>query len=116
MNMNITAKAQSIKISPRKVRLVADTIRNNKAEKAMQLLMTIQKRPAMALTKVLKAAMANAQNNKKMDVKDLIIKEIQVTEGTAQKRYHPSSRGRVHPYKKRTSHISIVLEEKGVAK
>ena len=108
----VVASAKSVKISPRKVRLVADVIREEKAEKAITKLLNVQKRPAYVLTKILKSAMANAQNNNKADVANLFIKEVQVTEGTAQKRYHPSSKGRIHPYKKRTSHISIILEEK----
>lgn len=117
MIMNtVSAKAQSIKISPRKVRLVADVIRSQTPAKALVTLQNVRQRAAYTLMKTLKSAMANAQNNNKADVANLIIKEIQVTEGTAQKRFHPSSRGRVHPYKKRTSHITITLEEKGAMK
>jgi large subunit ribosomal protein L22 len=112
----IVAQAKSVKISPRKVRLVADVIRSQSPAKALTTLMTVRQRGAATLLKTLKSAMANAQNNKKADVSNLVIKEIQVTEGTAQKRFHPSSRGRVHPYKKRTSHIRIVLAEKGESK
>jgi large subunit ribosomal protein L22 len=112
----VIAQAKSVKISPRKVRLVADAIRAQSPAKAMITLQTVRQRAAGTLLKTLKSAMANAQNNAKADVENLVIREIQVTEGTAQKRFHPSSRGRVHPYKKRTSHIRIVLAEKGEAK
>lgn len=112
----ISASSKSIKISPRKVRLVADAIRSKTPQQAINTLMTVSQRPAWVLTKILKSALANAQHNAKADTEKLMIKEIQVTEGTALKRYHPSSRGRVHPYKKRTSHITITLAEKGETK
>lgn len=116
MHMNITASTKSAKISPRKVRLVADAIRTQSPLQAVNTLGTIRQRGAQVLLKTLKAALANAQNNAKADTAKLLFKEIQVTEGTALKRFHPSSRGRVHPYKKRTSHVRIVLAEKGEAK
>jgi len=116
MTMDIIASTKSAKISPRKVRLVADVIRSQSPSVALTTLLGVRQRGASVLLKTLKSAMANAQNNKKADVETLVIKEIQVTEGTAQKRYHPSSRGRTHPYKKRTSHVSITLSEKGEKK
>jgi large subunit ribosomal protein L22 len=114
--MNITASTKSSKISPRKVRLVADVIRTQTPLQAVNTLTTVRQRGAVVLLKTLKAALANAQNNKKADTEKLFFKEIQVTQGAALKRFHPSSRGRVHPYKKRTSHVRIVLEEKGATK
>lgn len=114
--MNIVASSTAIKISPRKVRLVSDAIRAKSPTEALNTLSVVRKRAAWVLVKILKSALANAQNNSKAAVENLIIKEIQVTEGAALKRYHPSSRGRVHPYKKRTSHIKITLAEKGETK
>ncbi len=110
--MKIVAKTSAVKISPRKVRLVADVIRTQTPGQAITTLSTVRQRAAWVLTKTLKSALANAVHNAKVDVAQLSIKEIQVTEGTALKRFHPSSRGRVHPYKKRTSNITIELEEK----
>lgn len=111
--MDIIAQTKSAKISPRKVRLVADVIRSQSPSLALTTLLGVRQRGAQVLMKTLKSAMANAQNNKKADTQNLFIKEIQVTEGSALKRYHPSSRGRTHPYKKRTSHVRITLAEKG---
>jgi len=110
--MEITARAKSVRMSPRKVRLVADTIRNIPVKKALQMLTVIEKRGAYALTKLLKSAVANAIHNAKLIEDNLIIHELTVTEGSALKRFHASTRGRVHPFKRKSSHIRLVLKEK----
>lgn len=109
--MQVQASTKSVQISPRKVRLVADAIRNMPIDSALGALQLMRKRAAWALAKTLKSAMANAENNAKLDKNNLRIVEIQVGEGRALKRFHPSTRGRIHPYKKRTSHITITVEE-----
>jgi large subunit ribosomal protein L22 len=110
--MEITAICRSVKVSPRKVRLVADSIRNLPLDKAMSLLSLTQKRGATVLENVFKSAIANAVNNSKKTMDVLKIKAIEVWDGPAIKRFHASTRGRVHPYKKRASHIKIILEVK----
>ncbi len=110
--MEIIAKAQSIRISPRKVRLVADSIRNLPLDKALNVLSMTQKRGASVLNAVFKSAVANAINNSKKSLDSLKIKGIEVWDGPAIKRFHASTRGRAHPYKKRSSHIKIILEAK----
>ena len=70
------------------------------------------KRGAISLNKTLKSAIANAKNKNKLNEKDLKIKTIDVLEAPSYKRFHPSTRGRQHPYKRRGSHIRIVLETK----
>jgi large subunit ribosomal protein L22 len=110
--MEVTASAKSIRVSTRKVRLVADSIRNMSAKKALQTLSLVEKRGASVLTKVLKSAIANAVNNAKLMEDNLIIHRLEVNEGAFLKRFHASTRGRIHPYKKRSSHIRIVLKEK----
>ena len=109
--MDIVARVQSVRISPRKVRLVADGIRNLSLEKALDVLNMTQKRGASVLNAVFKSAIANALNNAKKSKEALAIKGIEVWDGPAIKRFHPSTRGRVHPYKKRSSHIKIVLTD-----
>src|SRR5262249_46080714 len=99
-------------ISPRKLRLVADAIRSLSPQEAARVLLAAEKRAASPIFKTLKSAMANAVNNSKLDEKNLIIKNIIVEDGQALKRFHPSSRGRTHPYKKRSSHIKVILTEK----
>lgn len=111
-NMKIIAQSKSATISPRKARLVADAIRGHLAKKALDELLLINKRGASIIIKTLKSAITNAVHNAKASEESLMIKSIEVSEGSAFKRYHPSTRGRTHPYKKRTSNIKIVLEEK----
>ncbi|MBI4084523.1 MAG: 50S ribosomal protein L22 [Candidatus Levybacteria bacterium] len=112
--MEITAVSRSVRISPRKVRLVADLIREMPIDQAIATLAVLRKRGAVALSKTLKSALANAVNNAKLDKENLVISSIDITEGQSLKRYHPSTRGRIHPYKKRSSHIRVVLKEKEV--
>ena|SRR5579883_2801670 len=113
--MEITASAKSVRISTRKVRLVADSIRNMSVKKAMQTLSLVEKRGASALSKVLKSAVANAVSNAKIAEDNLIIAQLTVNEGPFLKRFHASTRGRIHGYKKRSSHIKIVLKEKSAS-
>ncbi len=110
--MEIIARAKSIRISPRKVRLVADSIRNLPLGKALNVLNMTQKRGASVLNAVFKSAIGNAVNNAKKNKDSLVIKGIEVWDGPAIKRFHASTRGRAHPYKKRSSHIKIILEAK----
>jgi large subunit ribosomal protein L22 len=110
--MEVIARAQSVRISPRKVRLVADSIKKMSVDQALRSLTVIPNRPANVLEKALKSAIANAVHNAKLEENVLVIERIDVTEAQALKRFHPSTRGRVHPYKKRGSHIRIVLTEK----
>ena len=111
-NMDIIAKAKSVRISSRKVRLVTDSTRKLSIDDALRVLSVTKKRGATDLEKTLKSAIANAITNKNLQKDNLFIKSIDITDGPAFKRYHPSTRGRIHPYKKRTSHITIVLSEK----
>ena len=111
MIMEISAFNKSVPVSPRKIRLVADSIRNASAVDALNALVVMRKRGATVLEKLLKSAIANAVNNAKLQKETLKIESILVTDGPANKRFRPSTRGRVHPYKKRTSHIRITLKE-----
>ncbi|OGH07560.1 MAG: 50S ribosomal protein L22 [Candidatus Levybacteria bacterium RBG_16_35_11] len=110
--MNIIAKSSQVRISPRKVRLVAEAVKNLPLEKALIALSFLKKRGASDLEKTLKGAIANAVKNKNLQRENLKIETINVSGGPAFRRYHPSTRGRIHPYKKRTSHITVVLSEK----
>ena len=106
------ASYKNAAISPQKARLVADLIRGMYAEKAMDILSLTEKKAAGIIRKVLKSAMANAEQNHDMDPTLLKITDIHVGEGTKYKRYRFVSRGRAHGYVKRLSHISIELSEK----
>ncbi len=107
--MEVRAVAKSVRVSPRKTRLIADAIRDLPIEEAYKLLAVTQKRAVTGLVKALTSAVANAVNNAKLDKETLVIRSIMVNEAPALKRFRPSTRGRIHPYKKRGSHITIVL-------
>lgn len=81
-------------------------------DEALATLRVMNKRAALAVSKTLQSAVANAVHNAKLERSALQITSIEVNEGQALKRYHPSTRGRIHPYKKRSSHIKIVVAEK----
>ena len=109
--MEYTAVARSIRMGPRKVRLIADSIRKiDSIDKSLNVLSLLKKRAADPIEKTLKSAIANAidRGAKK---EELFIKSIEVMEGPAIKRIRPSTRGRSHPYKKRSSHIKVVLAD-----
>ncbi|MEX2007231.1 MAG: 50S ribosomal protein L22 [Candidatus Levyibacteriota bacterium] len=110
-NKSAVAKSSAVRVSTRKVRLVADSIRGLAVEKALGALSQLSKRGSVSLEKTLKSAVANAVS-KGMVKENLFIKSLEVGQAPALKRYHPSTRGRIHPYKRKASHIKIVLEEK----
>ncbi len=114
--MEITARSQSVGIAPRKIRLIVDAIRKMSLDQALNTLSTINKRGTRVIYKTLKSALANAKNLKRQNQENLFIKSIEVSGGSFLKRFKPSTRGRTHPYKKRTSNIKIVLEEKNGTK
>ena len=109
--MQAVASVKGAKISPRKVQVVADAIRGKSVAQAMQILAITQKHGASILSKVLKSAVANAVNNKKMAEDGLVISQLLVKHGSFLRRFHSSARGRVRPYTKRTTHVTIVVSE-----
>lgn len=104
------AQLKYLRIAPRKVRLVADSIRNKKAADACVKLAFMPKRAAKPILKLLNSARANARNNFNLDDNALFIKEIRVDAGTVMKRQMPQARGIAHIIRKRTSHITLVLD------
>jgi large subunit ribosomal protein L22 len=114
--MEVTATAKSVRVSPRKMRLIADSMRNRHIDDANRLLEIMNKRAARIFQKTLRSAVANAVNNAKLETNNLLISGIIVNESQAFKRFRPSTRGRIHPYKKRGSHLTIILKEKVVIK
>lgn len=110
--MEIIAESKFVRMSPRKVRLVAEAIKKLSPEEALTTLSVIEKRAAKVLAKTLKSAIANAVNNAKLAKDTLRIKAITANEGARLKRFRAAARGRVRPYLKRSSHIRVVLEGK----
>ncbi len=110
--MEYQAVAKYIHMSPRKIRLVADTIRGKNGVKAATMLATYPKRAAKPLIDVLTSALANAKV-KQANTDELKIAFIDVTGGPALKRWHAVSKGSAHAFKKRMTHIRIVLTDGG---
>ncbi len=109
--MESRATVKFIRISPRKVQIVLDLIRNQPAEKAMAILKHTPKAACEPLEKLLKSAMANAENNYDMDVSKLYVAECMACPGPILKRIRPRAHGRAYHIYKRTSHVTLVLRE-----
>lgn len=110
--MEAKAIARTVRIAPRKVRLVVDLIRGKNVGDAISILRHTPKAASAVIEKVVKSAMANAEHNYEMDVTKLYIKEAFVNEGPTLKRYRPRAKGSASQILKRTSHITIVLAER----
>lgn len=105
------AVAKDVGISPRKIRLVIDMVRGKKVDDALTVLNFLTTPSAKAVAKVIKSASANAENNLEMSPVDLRIAAIFADQGRTLKRFRPQSRGRVSPILKRSSHITVLVEE-----
>lgn len=109
--MQSKAVAKSIRIAPRKVRLVTDLIRGKAVGEAVAILNHTQRGASPVLEKLVKSAVANAEHNYEMDSDNLVISEAYVNEGATLKRFRPRAQGRASAINKRTSHITVVLTE-----
>ena len=109
--MESRAVARYIRISPRKVRLIMDEIRGRKIEEALNQLSFAPQKGAFILKKLIDSAVANAEQNFDMDVDKLYIKQIFADEGPTLKRFRPRAMGRGARIRKRTSHLTVVLDE-----
>ena len=108
------ASVKNLRIAPRKVRMVVDTVRGKSVSQAINILAFTQKKAAKPVRMLLRSAVANAAENDDItDVDDLLIDQIMVDEGPTLKRFMPRARGRATPMHKRTSHIKIILRERG---
>ena len=112
-NKNIaSAKAKSIKTSITKVNLVLKMIRGKKAENALNILAFSKKRISNEITKILKSAIANAENNHQLDIDKLVIKEATVGKSMVLKRFRPRARGKSGKILKPFSKVKILVQEK----
>ncbi|MBB5150189.1 MULTISPECIES: 50S ribosomal protein L22 [Ureibacillus] len=112
MTTKAKAVARTVRIAPRKVRLVVDLIRGKQVGEAVAILRHTPKAASPVVEKVLKSAVANAEHNYELDPNNLYISEIYVDEGPTLKRYRPRAQGRASAINKRTSHITVVVSEK----
>ncbi|HNQ63865.1 MAG TPA: 50S ribosomal protein L22 [Syntrophorhabdaceae bacterium] len=109
--MEIIARTRMIRISPRKVRLVGDVIKRKNINDAMGMLMYMPQKAAFILKKLLDSAVANAKQKKYVDVDNLFVKNVLVDGGPVLKRFLPRAMGRATKIRKRTSHITMILDE-----
>jgi large subunit ribosomal protein L22 len=110
--MKVTAKLNNLRISPRKTRLVTDTIKGMDALEALDQLKILVKRSSPQIEKLLKSAVASAENNFGLDRDNLYVYDVQVGEGYRMKRWLPRAFGRASQILKRTSRITLILEER----
>lgn len=106
------AVARTVRIAPRKARLVIDLIRGKQVGEAISILKFTPRAGSPIIEKVLMSAIANAEHNYDLNLENLYVSEAYVNEGPTMKRYRPRARGSASPINKRTSHITIVVSEK----
>ncbi len=106
------AKDNTIRVSPYKLGNIAKLIVNLKANKAINQLKFSQKRISLSVLKVLNAAVANAENNKQLDIDNLFVKEVYVGKSLSMKRFRPRAKGRASSIRKPFSKLTIILEER----
>ena len=106
------AHAKFVRVSDLKARVILDQIKNKDVTTAMALLTYSPRRASRIIIKVLQSAMANAENNLGLDASTLFVEEATANQGPTMKRIRPKAKGRAYPILKRTSHITIVLNEK----
>jgi len=109
--MEARAVVRFIRVSPRKARYVADLVRGKQVEEALNILSFTTRKAAQIIGKLLKSAIANAGQNESIDADTLFVKTIFVDGGPTMKRFRPRAMGRAGRILKRTSHVTIVLDE-----
>lgn len=110
--MEVKATAKTVRHTPRKVRLVLDLIRGKSVDEALAILQFMPNHAAVAVGKVVKSASANAVNNNKLDASKLYVKACYANEGVVMKRFMPRAKGNASQILKRTSHITVVVDER----
>ncbi len=108
--MNVQAIAKGVRMSPRKVSVVAALVRGRTVADALTILQHVPRRSAMPVLKTIQSAQANADHNHNVKPDTLKIVEISVTAGPRLKRYRPAAHGRALPFQRRTSHIRVVVD------
>lgn len=111
--METVAKLKHARISPQKARLVADQIRGMNVDQAINLLTFSTKKGAAIIKKILESAIANAEHNDGADIDELVVSTIHIDEGPLFKRFRARAKGRGNRILKRTSHITLAVEEQG---
>lgn len=109
--MQTKAVAKFVRMSPKKVRLVADAIRGLETERALATLRFMNKKATTPVAKAIESAVANAVHNFELDRRNLFVKEIRIDDAPTIKRWMPRAHGRATPIRKRNSHITVVIAE-----
>jgi large subunit ribosomal protein L22 len=110
--MEATATLKYLKGSPQKIRLIVDLVRGKKVEEALQILRFTKKSAAKDLEKVLRSAVANAENKEEgADVDELVVSKIYVNEGPREKRVQPAPMGRAYRIQKRKAHVTVHVSD-----
>jgi large subunit ribosomal protein L22 len=109
--MEDSAKLRFSRISPQKCRLVADQVRGESVERALEVLTFSNKKAAVIVKKVLESAIANAEHNEGADIDELKVSTIFVDEGPTMKRIKPRAKGRANRILKRTSHLTVKVSD-----
>jgi len=109
--VEVKARAKFIRTAPRKARMVTELVKGKGVGDALNILAFTKKAPAKIVAKLLRSAVANADQMKNIDVDTLFIKEITVDQGPTMKRFRPRAMGRATIIRRRMSHITVVLEE-----
>lgn len=110
--MEVKASLKFARVGDQKARIVADLVRGKMVNDAIRILTFDNKKPAQMIKKLVESAVANAEQKQVIDVDNLYIKEILVDKGPFMKRYMPRAQGRASVIRKKSSHISLVLDER----
>lgn len=110
--MEVSARGKNVRISPRKVRLVLQPLKGKRIEEAVAILQNLPMPVARKVEKIVKSAAANAENNYSLSANDLRIKSAVADEGVRLGRARAGPRGRMKPWTRRFSHITVIVEEK----
>lgn len=111
--MEARAVTKFIRVSPRKIRLVVDEVRGKSVDDALTLLKFVPKASAGVVAKTLRSAIANAENTQSVDVDRLYVKTVNVDEAGMWKRFMPRAMGKATRIRKRLSHLTVVVDERG---
>ena len=111
LTMEAKAVVRHVRMSPRKMRVIADMVRGKRVEEAMSMLKLMPKKGAVVIRKLLISAVANAEQKGEVDVDQLLIRDCNVDNGPILKRWMPRSMGRANRIQRRTSHVTVVVQE-----
>jgi large subunit ribosomal protein L22 len=111
--MEVQAIAKNVRMTPRKVRLVGAAVKGKPVNEALAILRFMPQRATTPVLKAVKSAAANAENTFDLDPTDLYVVRVIADPGRTLRRYRPKARGRMGPLRKRTSHVTVVVGEKG---